>query len=106
MTLLYKKSGLFDNTFKWDTTSLADGTHALLFQTQSELGGASNVGGLKLLFNVNNGNTEPLPPPSPDPNPTPKPDPNPLCDAQIEQRLSKRLQAAQTALNDFLQQCQ
>jgi len=102
MTLIYKKEGLFDNTFQWDTTSLADGTHALLFQTQSESGGASNVGGLKLLFNVNNGNTEPPPPPPP----SPDPDPNPPCDAQIEQQLSNDLQAAQTALDDFLQQCQ
>ena len=58
--LLYDEPGLFDGTFDWDTTGLADGVHTLFFQTVSTVAGGSSVGGLKLLFRVENGN-EPAP---------------------------------------------
>jgi hypothetical protein len=55
--LLYDLPGLFDGTFDWDTTSLEDGVHTLFFQTVSADITGTSVGGLKLLFNVDNGNT-------------------------------------------------
>jgi hypothetical protein len=54
--LLYDKDGLFDGAYQWDTRELPDGQNVLFVQTVSTDDTGSIIGGLKLLFNVQNGN--------------------------------------------------
>jgi hypothetical protein len=79
--LLYDREGLFDGLYDWDTTGLTDGVHVLFLQTTSTQERGTSIGGLKLLFKVDNGNpragSEPDPVPDPDPEPDPEPDPDP-----------------------------
>jgi len=53
--LLYRKQGLFEGTYEWDTRGLADGVHVLLWQTYSNTATGTVVGGLRLRFQVKNG---------------------------------------------------
>jgi hypothetical protein len=74
--LLYDHAGRFNGTYDWDTRGLANGRHALYFQTVDEGDTGLHAAAMRLFFDVRNPDGPPGPDPDPDPDPHPHPDPN------------------------------